>query len=178
MATPLPQAQMMLPAGSLTCVQTRSWWFTHMTTSSAASPPWHSPRVAAYCWLATTISTAMSGTLWRLTVQVSHHTGQKSRDNMLCWYTSPYQNVHTSKMWLIDTGHDIYFRWVSSFLAKSPPLNETFFYKWGNDGVISTSNCVDFCWFIVIILEANWPNMSWSQYFQVCFITVVALSAV
>lgn len=77
MATPLPQAQMMLPAGCLICVQTRSWWFTHMTTSSAASPPWRSPRVAAYCWLATTISTATSGTLWRPTVQVSHCTVQK-----------------------------------------------------------------------------------------------------
>lgn len=71
MATPLPRAQMMLPAGCLTCVLTRSWWFTHMITSSAVSPPSHSPRVAAYCWLAMMTSTAMSGTLWRLTVQVS-----------------------------------------------------------------------------------------------------------
>lgn len=76
MATPLPRAQTTLPVGCLTCVLTRSWWFTHMTTSSAVSPLSHSPRVAAYCWLATTISTATSGTLWRPTVQVSQRTGQ------------------------------------------------------------------------------------------------------
>lgn len=82
MATPLPRAQTTLPAGCLTCVLTKSWWFTHMTTSSAASPLWHSPRVAAYCWLATTISTATSGTLWRPTVQVRRHKGEKELNEM------------------------------------------------------------------------------------------------
>lgn len=71
MATPSPRAQTMLPAGCSICVPTRSWWFTHMTTSSVASPPWRSPRAAAYCWPATTISTATSGTLWRPTALVS-----------------------------------------------------------------------------------------------------------
>lgn len=71
MATPSPRARTMLPAGCSICARTRSWWFTHMTTSSAASPPWRSPRAAAYCWRATTTSTATSGTLWRPTALVS-----------------------------------------------------------------------------------------------------------
>lgn len=69
--TPLAQAQMMPPAGCLTCVPTRSWWCTAMTTSSVASPPWLSPRVAACYWLAMTTSTATCGTLWKASVPVS-----------------------------------------------------------------------------------------------------------
>lgn len=90
MATPLPLAQMMLPAGCLTCVPTRSWWFTRTITSSAVSLLSHSPRVGAYCWLATTISTATSGTLWRPTVQVR---STRYTHVSVCWGWSMFSVV-------------------------------------------------------------------------------------
>lgn len=71
MGMPLAQAQMTPPAGCLTCVPTRSWWCTAMTTSSVALPLWLSPRVAVCSWPATMTSTATSGTLWKANAQVS-----------------------------------------------------------------------------------------------------------
>lgn len=70
----LPLAQTTPHAGCLTCVPTRSWWSTPMTTSSAASHPWLSPRVDASCWPDMMILTATCGTHSRPTVPVSRHT--------------------------------------------------------------------------------------------------------
>lgn len=100
MATHLPRAQMTLPAGCLTCVLTRSWWFTHTIISSAASPLSHSLRVAAYCWLAMTISTATSGTLWRPTVQVGT-IWSKRLELCECDYTSLTNVNYFSLIWNI-----------------------------------------------------------------------------
>lgn len=151
MATHLPRAQMTLPAGCLTCVLTRSWWFTHMIISSAASPLSHSLRVAAYCWLAMTISTATSGTLWRPTVQVGT-IRSKRLELCECDYTS-LTNVNTAF-------HLFFFYNLKSshYEASKEKTKPKIFIA---DDLI---HC--WCWL---------ANMPWSQYFHMCCIRVAAL---
>lgn len=88
----LPRAQMMPPAGCLTCVPIRSWWFILTTTSSVGSPPWPFPKADACCSPATTISTATCGMLSKPTAQVS------VKDILQwCWCTDNLFHKHTSK---------------------------------------------------------------------------------
>lgn len=96
-AAPLPQAATTPPAGCSTCAPTRSSACTATITSSAASPRWLSRAPAVCCWLATTTSTATSGTPWRGTEQVG------GREAALCCC-----HVQESETWSLrgDYIHD------------------------------------------------------------------------
>lgn len=125
MVTHLPLAQMMPLAGYLTCVQIRSWWFTHMTTSFVASPQWLSPRAAACCSLAMMTSTVMFGTAWRPTVQVIQaHSLALFLDGCKITAASFCMSLECkSAAWLTGPRHC----WVALFSSPNA-LNRTFFF--------------------------------------------------